>query len=356
MRGTTTERAAQLVREILGPGEPIPWLLGHRPGKRRLQRRQLGPAFPDRRRRRHHMFGDDSRRTGVIVGLRPGEQVKSGARQCILISSRVDRLTHQLLGRGIGNRPDGDVGRGQSRVVDTARDPEVGQKHPLRLQPRVSDQDVGRFDVPMQQPTLVGVVQGGRHRGDDRHRHADRHPLRIVLAQQFRGIGATDEVDGDPKLIARLTPVVDAQNVRMGQVRRDVGFTQEPGPVLRIGGQVGREHLQRVLTRQPRMLNEVHRAHRAGTEHPNDGVSRKLLADRKRHGQIVGRYLSKFVDSPQSREAGPLRRNDRSANSATRKSRRPKPATIAHFSSSGGPREAGHCDWERHTLKAEAPS
>ena len=84
--------------------------------------------------------------------LRTGEQVIGGGCQGVLVSTTVDVLTHQLLWGRVGHRPNGHIGRGESAdVVNIAGDPEVGQQNSPRTRVRTGEQDVGRFDVAMQQ-------------------------------------------------------------------------------------------------------------------------------------------------------------------------------------------------------------
>ena len=56
---------------------------------------------------------------------------------------------------------------------------------------------------------------------------------------------------------------------------------------LRVGGPFDWQDFQRVLAGQPRMRRQIHRAHSAGAQHAQDRVSRKRLAHRHRHGQIL---------------------------------------------------------------------
>lgn len=121
-----------MLGEVAAVAEPLGRLLGHRRGEHRVQGRQFGAELADRWRRGHHMFGDDGRGAGRLVGLGAGEHMKSRAGQRVLIRAPVDRLAHQLLGSGIGDRADREVRGGQTRgVVDRPGDAEVGQEHPL---------------------------------------------------------------------------------------------------------------------------------------------------------------------------------------------------------------------------------
>ena len=65
---------------------------------------------------------------------------------------------------------------------------------------------------------------------------------------------------------------MDAHDVRMPQSRNHVGLAIEAFAVLAVGRQLNRQDLQRVVPRQPRMLDEVHLAHAAGAQLVHDGV------------------------------------------------------------------------------------
>jgi hypothetical protein len=215
--------------------------------------------------------------------------VKCGAGQRILVGTPVDRLAHQLLGRRIGHRAYRHVGPGQpGGVINAPRDAEIGQEDPLRLPIGVGQQDVGRLDIAVQQPAMMRIIQRRADRGNDRHRFIDRHPAGKLLAQQPGHIAAGHILHRNPKLAIVFTAVVDPHDVRMIQVGRQLGLPLEPRPILRIAGQFRRQHLQRVLARQPRMRRQEHPAHSARAQHPQDLVSGEHLTDFNRHGQTAG--------------------------------------------------------------------
>jgi hypothetical protein len=57
------------------------------------------------------------------------------------------------------------------------------------------------------------------------------------------------------------------------------------------------------------MLNQIHGAHPPGTKHPQDGVSRKLLANCQRHEQILCTPFRKNANSCESGTNPPAFRN-----------------------------------------------
>jgi hypothetical protein len=67
----------------------------------------------------------------VLKWRRTSQQVKSGARQCILVSPAVDSVVHQLLGRGKTCGSDNHLRAGQGvRVAEAPGDAEARQCNP----------------------------------------------------------------------------------------------------------------------------------------------------------------------------------------------------------------------------------
>ncbi|CNK68367.1 Uncharacterised protein [Mycobacterium tuberculosis] len=84
----------------------------------------------------------------LVDRRRTRQQVKSRGRQGVLVGAAVDLGAGQLLGRGISDR------------AGARRYPEVGQQDSLLAGGGTGQQDVGGFDVTMQQPAGMGVVEG----------------------------------------------------------------------------------------------------------------------------------------------------------------------------------------------------
>ena len=52
-------------------------------------------------------------------------------------------------------------------------------------------------------------------------------------------------------------------DVRIPQVRNDVGFAVQPFAIFAVGCEFEGQHLESIPTRQPRMVDEIHLAHAA---------------------------------------------------------------------------------------------
>ncbi len=159
------------------------------------------------------------------------------------------------------------------------------------------EQDVGRFDVAVQQAPLVGVVECPGHRGDDGAHVVYRHPVLILGFHQLSRIGALDVVHRNPQLILEVASVVHADDMRMKQRGAQVGFAVKPAPEFGIRRHVGRQDLERVAPRQPWVLSKIYLGHASGPEQPNNGVPGEHLTATQRHGRIL---------QTRSCEAGPV--------------------------------------------------
>jgi hypothetical protein len=63
-----------------------------------------------------------------------------------------------------------------------------------------------------------------------------------------------------------------ADDVRMKQRGGQLGFAVEPTPEFGVGRDIGRQDLERVVTRQPRMLGQVDLAHPPRPKQPDNPV------------------------------------------------------------------------------------
>ena len=218
------------------------------------------------------------------------EQVVGGRRERVLVGPAVHRGIGQLLGCRVVDRSHGHVGAGQpAGLVHRPGDPEIRQQDPP---PRpAGEQDVGWFDVAVQQPTPVRVVQRGGDRADDLDRLLARHARGITLPDQPPGVGAVDEVHRDPQLAVDLAAVVHADDVRVEEGRREVRLAVEALTELRIRRDLGGQDLHRVAARQSGVLGQIDLTHSPRPQRPDDPVARKGRARHQRHNtDVTARY------------------------------------------------------------------
>ena len=222
-----------------------------------------------------------------MIENRPAsQQVKCSSSQGVLVSAPVDGLAHQLLGRGVANRSQRHIGgRKAADAFEFASNPEVGQQDSSPVQVGGSNQDVGRFDVTVQQTALMGEVQGVGDRVDDVDDLGHSNPAGAA-AQQSGCVGAVDKVHRDPQVTVELTTIMHAHNVGMPQTRGDVSLAAKPIGKVAVTSKRCRQNFDRVHPRQTRMLGEIDLAHPPSAQKPDDAVPGEHLPA-VQHRQIV---------------------------------------------------------------------
>ena len=124
----------------------------------------------------------------------------------------------------------------------------------------------------------MGVVEGVGDRRNDLNDLCFRHSGRVLAAQQLRGVGSLHVVHRDPQLPFVFTAVVDADDVFVVQVRGQVGLAIKALAKFAVRGQFAGQNFEGIAAGQPRVLREIHLAHAAGPQPPDDGVSSEHLA------------------------------------------------------------------------------
>ena len=106
------------------------------------------------------MIADHHRRVSIGERYGSGEQVKRGGGQRVLVRMTVQRLTGELFGGSVGDRAHRHIGGGQSATVEgITGNTKVGQQDSSIFLTLVGEQNVGGFDVAMEQIPFVGVVE-----------------------------------------------------------------------------------------------------------------------------------------------------------------------------------------------------
>jgi hypothetical protein len=94
-------------------------------------------------------------------------------------------------------------------------------------------------NVAVQQALFMGVVECTPHSGDDAQDLISWHSSWIPVGEKASRVGVVDEVHRDPELSFVLTSVMDAHDVRVPQLRGEVGLAVEAGAVVGVSGYVG---------------------------------------------------------------------------------------------------------------------
>jgi len=127
------------------------------------------------------------------------------------------------------------------------------------------------------QAALVGDGQTAGDLGDDGGGPWQRQ--RALLADQRLQVASLDVAHGAVQQSVLLAGVVDGDDVRVVDRRRQPGLTNEPLAECVVLGQVGAQHLERDLVAEPHVLRPVDHAHAAPAEHPLDAVGGELRSD-----------------------------------------------------------------------------
>ena len=217
----------------------------------------------ERRAAAHHLVHDDAERVEVAAGIGDGAL--------------------RLLGREVGGGPHHRAGLGEPGVragVGDAGDAEVGHLHVARLR----HEDVAGLHVAVHDAVAMGEAE----RGGDLGGHVRRPGGgQLLLGPQDVGQGpAVHVLHHDEVRAALLPPVVDGDDVGVGQVGGGLRLPAEAGHEAGVGGELGEEHLDRHPPLQQTVARQVDVGHAAATETGLDLVA--VVEDRgvtQRHGE-----------------------------------------------------------------------
>lgn len=106
------------------------------------------------------------------------------------------------------------------------------------------DQDVGRLDVPVDQPGRVRGIQSVGDLLDDRHGEVGAERL-VRLLEDRAEVAALDETHVEIEPAVDLPEAVDGDHVRIVQSGSGLRLTAKPLLKRDIGGHVIRQHLER---------------------------------------------------------------------------------------------------------------
>ena len=135
----------------------------------------------------------------------------------VLVGSPIHRFAHKLFGCRVGHGADGHAGRGDATGVIDGRAIPKSATNTLGSSVSRSPTMMLAGYVPMQQTSLVGIVQCAGNGRRDSHNMADWQACWVAQVEQVTEVGPLDVVHRDPQLTVLLTPVVDAHDVRMAE-------------------------------------------------------------------------------------------------------------------------------------------
>jgi hypothetical protein len=144
----------------------------------------------------------------------------------------------------------------------------------------VVEQDVGRLDVPVDQPAKVGVVQGLGHRRHDGGRLRERGPALLDPAGQ---VGALDELRDDvAQAVVGAAGVVNGDNVGVVEGGDDTGLGQVGLDVLGAFDPAGVRDLDGDRPTQLLVEGQVDPAEAAFAQESHDAVAADPLGQGRR--------------------------------------------------------------------------
>ncbi len=121
----------------------------------------------------------------------------------------------------------------------------------------------------------MGVIECVGYGRNDRFDDAGRYSAGVMLRQQRGGVGPLDVIHGNPELAVGLAAVIHPNHAGMPQGSGKVGLSDKPHSEFFVGRKLGPQNFERIAAWQARMLGQIHFAHSAGTQYPNNAVPGK---------------------------------------------------------------------------------
>jgi hypothetical protein len=142
---------------------------------------------------------------------------------------------------------------------------------------------VGGFQVAMNNAVSMRRVERVGDLGPDSKHLVDRQRAaqQAVRQRLTRKMFHHEEVDA-----VLRADVVERADVRVGEARDRAGFVAEAFLTIGIGGEVGRQNLDRDRTIQPGVARFVDLAHAACPERASDLVRTESASGTERHGRL----------------------------------------------------------------------
>ena len=238
-------------------------MLGHQQGRGALQKGR--PA-------REHTVDDHAQ--GVDVSLDADLLPVSGC----------------LLGRDVHGRPHHHARHGEGLAVIGVSVHHLGDAEVEDLQQHglaVHHEDVLRFEIPVDDPAIVGGLQAGA----DLHQVGEHLPGRelALLGDDLAQLEPV-EVSHDIEQPAIFQPavVIHLDDVGVLDVRERLGFVVEALRDARVVGEMVSQHLDGHLPPDLRMLGPVHRAHAPFAQQAGDHVVADLFFQQRIAGGAHG--------------------------------------------------------------------
>ena len=210
-----------------------------------------------------------------------GEALEQHRGQRVAVAGRGRALALDLLRRGVVDRADELAGSGQALgVVRRLDQAEVGEVGMVVL----SDQDVLRLDVPVDEPGLMGGIKRLGNLGEQ----AQRAPwIELVGQDQLLERGALDQAHRQEEAFVGLAGFVDGDDVLMVQPGLQLSLALEASAESAIIAQLAGQQLQGHDAVERELGSAIDGAHATGPEHAVDAITRDNRASRKQSPRIL---------------------------------------------------------------------
>ncbi len=243
---------------------------------------KIQPARARRRGRRGDVVDEETRDRRRDERAAPRQQLVEDAPERVDVRRPVEPLADALLGGHVARRAAADVvglGRHGALVGQDLRHAEVEQ---LRRHPRgrVDEQHVLGLEVAVQDAGLVDRVQPRADGANQAHRFVGRH--RLSRAKLLAQRPPVDQLHHQVRAGARGdAEVVDLDEVRMAQLRRQPRLVAQAVDVRRRRQAIGPQDLDGDLAREGQLGRAVDDTHPAAPDERVDPVL--VVEDRSDH-------------------------------------------------------------------------
>ena len=245
---------------------------------------QVRPLLRGPRRLPHEVRVHHRRQALRLERPVPEQALHEHAGQGVDVDALVPVVAGEPLGGHVARAAHAERRAADGGAVERAGDAEVGEvRDPALGLLGPDEQHVGRLHVAVHERLGVRGVERVGHLGD--HVHGARGGQRAAL-DEVGEVAAVDEAHVDEELAVDLAVVVDRDDVRVGELRRQRRLALEPAAVLLVGGQLPQEALQRDEPLTARVVGAVDLAHATA---PDQGVEPVGPEDLRLHrGQHYG--------------------------------------------------------------------
>ena len=238
-----------------------------------------------------HDRGDQARLSGAFEGALAGRHLVQHAAQCPQVGARVGLFPLQLFRRHVLERADDRALGGQRRrhrrglghLAAAAGGRHAGRTREAEvheLRPVLREHHVPGLEITMDDSGPMCAIQGVRDLDAElehlRHRQCTlREPLRESLP--------VDQLHHQIVGTVLMANVVERADVRVVEQRDGTRLALEPGAHFGRRGLVLRQHLDRHVATESRVVRAIHLAHAARAERGDDLIGAEPSAGEEHH-------------------------------------------------------------------------